>query len=121
MLIYSVIFGTYSALCAFNSVLDGLSLTYIIPAIFLYIVVFLGNVLYATNRSNILPSQFWRVTLTLITLDYFLRPIYGKYFGTITYQQDTLTTLKVNAMAIILFIPSFGALYIISSTNSTPA
>ena len=121
MLIYSVIFGTYSALCAFNSVLDELSLIYIIPAIFLYMVVFLGNVLHATNRSNIFPSQLWRVTLILITLDYFLRPIYGNYFGSITYEQDTLTTLKANAIAIILFIPSFGALYIISSTNSTPA
>lgn len=114
MLVYSVIFAAWLALCATNSILADLSLIYIIPAVLLYAFTILGNILYAINRSNILPAQLWQVTLILITLEYFLRPMYGN--GLTTPDTEILRTLKTHAINIALFMPTAWAHYVISRT-----
>lgn len=121
MLVYSVIFAAWLALCAINSILANLSLIYIMPAAILYILTTSGNILYATNRSNIFPARLWQITLILITLEYFLRPMYGKDYGSTTHDTDILRTLKSHAINIALFIPTARAHYIISHTYSRPA
>ncbi len=116
MLIYSVIFAIWLVLCATNSILANLSLIYIVPAVLLYILTTLGNILYATNRSKILPVQLWRITLILITLEYFLRPMYGSDHAPITPDTDMFRIIKSHAINIALFIPTAWALYV----NSRP-
>jgi len=121
MLVYSVIFAIWLALCATNSILADLSLIYTVPAVLLYIFTTLGNILYAVNRSIILPSQLWRAILVMITLEYFLRPVYGNGHPSIPADHDMARTIKTYAISIALFIPTAWAHYASSRAHSPAA
>jgi hypothetical protein len=111
MLVYTIAFGLLSIAFVYDDVENKYNVIYVLEGIFIFLLVFIGNLIYSLDFITQKIRMIWKFAFPIIILDFvvsdIIDDIYGKHAQNKSVELMSLATL----LNIALFLPTFWAHY----------